>query len=240
MERLLAQLKALPPWQRHVLLLGIPIALILYLWFMLISPAGEEVDRLRGDVNREKTEVERLRASIKPSVLENLRKEEEKLNEEYSRKYTELTALVGEIPTQKDISLVLRSIGKVARSSGVKLLGMQIGTPQQASYQLAEEGGKKLIKEITVQQGQQGGQQQTQQQTKQQPKQAQQQEGVKFLRSELKLSFSGNYKQVSNFINTLKKEGVISYPVSMSLTNEGKELKGELVIYLIMKEGDRL
>lgn len=81
MQKLIEQFRALPPWQRYVLLLGLPIFLIVYIWLMLLSPAMDEVSRLKVEVDNAKADIQRTRASLNPAVLENLRKEEKALEE---------------------------------------------------------------------------------------------------------------------------------------------------------------
>jgi hypothetical protein len=144
--------------------------------------------------------------------------------------------MVGEIPTEKDAAKIIRNIGNIATKSGVVILNLQVSSPQKVNYELIQEGDKKIVKE--VQQQQQGQQQAQQQKTQQQQKQAQQQpKGVSFLRSELKITLSGPYGSVRKFLERLAKEGVISYPSSITLTPEGaNKVRAEVVLFLIMKE----
>ncbi|MCY0866516.1 MAG: hypothetical protein AB1353_08785 [Aquificota bacterium] len=236
MENIKAQFKNLPPWQKYFLVLGLPILLIFYIWFILISPALEETNRLRLEKDRVEKEIETIKGSMKPTILNNLKKEKERLELEYAQKYAELTSMVGEIPTEKDAAKIIRNIGNIATKSGVVILNLQVSSPQKVNYELIQEGDKKIVKE--VQQQQQGQQQAQQQKTQQQQKQAQQQpKGVSFLRSELKITLSGPYGSVRKFLERLAKEGVISYPSSITLTPEGaNKVRAEVVLFLIMKE----
>ncbi|MEJ5339471.1 MAG: hypothetical protein WHS43_07440 [Aquificaceae bacterium] len=246
MERLVAQLKALPPWQRYAILILIPLALILYLWFMMVTPALDERSKLEMDVRNLKADIERIKAGIDPKIMEGLKRQEEDLRAEYSKKYEELINLVGEIPTEKDMGIVLRNIGNIARKSGVLILGMQVTKPEKVEYYLAQDAEKKLVKEVPKpkegQQAQQQAQQPAQQQPAQQPVQQPQQkvESVAFLRSELKLSLTGDYRGVRNFLEGLRKEGIISYPSSLNLINEGNRVRTEINLYLLIKEGKEL
>jgi len=249
MENIKAQFKNLPPWQKYFLVLGLQILLSLYIWFILISPVLEETNKLKLEKEQVEKEIENIRNSIRPAILNGLRKEKERLEAEYAQKYAELTSMVGEIPTEKDAAKIIRNIGSIATKSGVVILNLQVSSPQKVSYELVQQGDKKLVKEI---QQQQQGQQQTQQQTQQQQQQMQQQQrqsqqqkqtqqkqpqGVSFLRSELKLTLSGPYGSVRKFLERLEKEGIISYPSSLALTPEGKnKVKAEVVLFLIMKE----
>jgi len=234
MQKLIEQFKAIPPWQRYVLLLGLPIFLIVYIWLMLLSPAMDEVSRLKVEVDNAKADTQRTRASFSPAVLENLRKEEKALEEEYLRKQAELVSLVGEIPTEKDVGRVIANIGRIAKRSKVTILNMQVSGAQRVSYTVVQEGEKKVVKELQQQQ------QQTEQQAQQQAQKQQPQEGVSLLKAELIMTLLGDYNSVRAFLDNMRREGIISYPVSLTLNTEGNRLRAELVINILMKEGQEL
>ncbi|MFN4012768.1 MAG: hypothetical protein ACK4KZ_02805 [Aquificaceae bacterium] len=225
MENIKAQLRNLPPWQKYVLVLGLPILLLLYIWFILVSPTLEEINKLKLEKEKVEKEIENIRNSIRPAVLNSLREEKEKLELEYTQKYAELTSMVGEIPTEKDAAKIIRNIGSIATKSGVVILNLQLSSPQKVSYELVQEGDKKFVKEIQ------------QQQEQPQVQQQQRPQGVSFLRSELRLILSGPYGSVRRFLERLEREGVISYPSSLSLAPEDKNrVRAEVVLFLIMKE----
>ncbi len=234
MQKLIEQFRALPPWQRYVLLLVLPLFLIVYIWLMLLSPAMDEVSRLKVEVDNAKADIQRTRASLNPAVLENLRKEEKALEEEYLRKQAELVSLVGEIPTEKDVGKVIANIGRIAKRSKVTILNMQVSEAQRVSYTVVQEGERKVVKELQQQQ------QQTEQQAHQQAQKQQPQESVSFLKAELKMTLLGDYNSVRAFLDNMRREGIISYPVSLSLNSEGNRLRAELVINILMKEGQEL
>ena len=225
MQKLIEQFKALPPWQRYVLLLVLPLFLIVYIWLMLLSPAMDEVSRLKVEVDNAKADIQRTRASLNPAILENLRREEKALEEEYLRKQAELVSLVGEIPTEKDVGKVIANIGRIAKRSKVTILNMQVSEAQRVSYTVVQEGERKVVKEL----------QQQQQESQQQP-----QEGVSLLKAELRITLLGDYNSVRAFLDNMRREGIISYPVSLSLNSEGNRLRAELVINILMKEGQEL
>ncbi len=234
MQKFIEQFRALPPWQRYALLLGLPIFLIVYIWLMLLSPAMDEVSRLKVEVDNAKADIQRTRASLNPAVLENLRKEEKALEEEYLRKQAELVSLVGEIPTEKDVGKVIANIGRIAKRSKVTILNMQVSGAQRVSYTVVQEGERKVVKELQQQQ------QQTEQQAHQQAQKQQPQEGVSFLKAELKITLLGDYNSVRAFLDNMRREGIISYPVSLTLNTEGNILRAEFVINILMKEGQEL
>ncbi len=233
MEKLMAQLKALPPWQKYAILLIVPLILILYIWFMMITPSLDEKSKLEVDIKNTKAEIDRLKAGIDPRKIDALKKQEEGLREEYSKKYAELTTLVGEIPTEKDVGLILKNIGNLAVKSGVLILGLQVSKPERVEYYIDQEFDRKLVREVPKPKESQQAQQQT--------KQAQQKvESVAFLKGELKLSLLGNYGSIRAFLEGLRKEGILSYPSELTLTNEGNGVKADINIYLLMKEGKEL
>ncbi|MEM2249479.1 MAG: hypothetical protein QXW26_04510 [Candidatus Nitrosocaldus sp.] len=235
MQKLIEQFKALPPWQRYVLILVLPLVLIVYIWLMLLSPAMDEVSKLKVEVNNAKADIQRIRASLNPAILENLRKEEKALEEEYLTKQAELVSLVGEIPTEKDVGKIIANIGRIAKRSKVKILNLQVSGAQKVSYAITQEGEKKVVKELQQQQQTQQQGQKGQQQTGQQP-----QEGVTLLRSEVKMTLLGDYASVRAFLDGMRREGIISYPVSLSLSSEGNKLRAEMVINILMKGGQEL
>lgn len=231
---LLDQIKNAPAWQRLAILVAIPILLILYFWTMLLSPALDEKSKLERDVENTKAELERLRLSISPRILENLREQRDKLKEEYSQKYTELTSLVGEIPTEKDVGKILKNIGALAQKNRVVVVNMQVSNPQKVQYYLDEQ--KKLVKEMkTPQQREQTKEEQAKQLQKEQEKQ-QTLEGVSFIRTEAKLTLLGNYSAIKGFLNDLRQRGIISYPVEIDLSNEGKKVRANLTLHLLLRE----
>lgn len=241
MEKLMAQLKALPPWQKYAILLIIPLILVLYLWFMMIMPSLDEKSKLEVDIKNTKADIDRLKVGIDPRKIDALKKQEEGLREEYSKKYAELTTLVGEIPTEKDVGLILKNIGNLAVRSGVLILGMEVSKPERVEYYIAQEVDRKLVRQVPKPKEGQQAQQQPAQQAQQQTKQAQQKvESVAFLRGELKLSLLGNYNSIRTFLESLRKEGILSYPSELTLTNEGNRVKADIIIYLLMKEGKEL
>ncbi len=239
MEKLIAQFRELPPWQRYAILILIPLVLVLYIWFMMITPVLDEKSKLETDVKNARADINRTRASMDPKIMENLRRQEEELRSQYSKSYAELTSLVGEIPTEKDMGLVLRSIGNIAKRSGVLILGMQVSNPEKVEYYLVQDGSKKLVKEVQKpKEGQQAQQQPAQQQPAKKPEQKP--ESVALLRSELRLSLIGDYRSVRSFLEGLKQEGVISYPSTLSINTEGNRVKADISLYLLIKEEKKL
>lgn len=226
MEKLISQFKALPQWQRFSILIVSPIALTALLWFMQISPVMEEIKKTREEIEKVKIEINNIRASIDHSLIENLKKQEEELKTELNRKEEELKKLVGEIPKEGEIGTLFRNIGRIAKRSGVNIFSMQASPPQAVSYAYIEG----VVKEIQQQQEQQKQAQQTQQAT---PLQS-----VNFMKSELKLSLMGSYVSIENFIVNLEREGILSYPVYLSLKPEGDRVRAEITIHLLMKGGE--
>ena len=225
MERLIAQFKALPPWQRAFLVALLPLILSIYVYMMLLSPALDEKDKLKKDIENTKGDLEGIRASLNPRVIESLRRQQKELEQEYLKKSEEIKNLVGEIPKEKDIGEIFKNIGKIAQKNRVVILSTQISNPEKVQYYI--EGEKKLVKVSTPQQTQQ---QPGQQQTQPSP------QGITLLKSDLRLTLLGDYRSIRGFLETLKKEGLISYPVEINLVNDGGRLRADLTLHLIFRE----
>ncbi len=149
------------------MLAGLPIALVLYMWFMLISSTMDEINKLEKEKEALRGDIENIKRSMNPALLKNLSAQKEQLTMELENKKAELTALVGTIPTQKEGGLMLREIGRLARKNGVSLLSVQVQSPQKVVYVLETTGDKKLVKEAQPQTQQQA--QQPQQQASNKP-----------------------------------------------------------------------
>ena len=226
--KLIQQLQQLPAWQRYVLFLGIPIALVVYSWTFFISKAREEISKLEAEKASEELSIKNIKASMDPKVIESLRQQEEKLKQELITKESELTLLVGAIPTKKDMGNVIKTLISLAGKNGVKVLSLQFREPQQTRYVLETAGDKKFVKEV---------QQQVQQQQPQQAQKTQSLEGVEYYKVETTMSLKGSYRGLTSFIEDLRKGGLVSYPTSISITNAEKNLiNATLNIVVVMKK----
>ena len=54
------------------------------------------------------------------------------------------------------------------------------------------------------------------------------------------MTLLGDYASVRAFLDGMRREGIISYPVSLSLSSEGNKLRAEMVINILMKGGQEL
>ncbi len=237
MGKIIAQFKALPPLQRYILLLAIPIVVIVYLWFMFISPTNDEISKLKMDIQKEKTEIENLKNTLKPAVLENLRNQEKKLMQDYQLKQAELVSLVGEIPTERDMALVVKNIGSIARKSNLTIMRIQVSNPQKTTFALYTEGEKKIVKEYQQQQQTSDQQKKDQQKRADKQQQATEQKTVSFLKSKVELELLGTYPSLKSFLDNLQQRGIISYPESLSISPEGQKIRAKLEINTLIKEG---
>lgn len=219
----------LPSWQRIVILFVFPLALLVYVWLLLLSPTLEEVKKLTDEIDRVRAEVQNIQRSMNPKIIENLKNKEEATKKLLEEKEKELTAIVGNIPGEKDIGMILRQVGVLARESGLTIINVQMGPRQEVLYTLETSGNEKFVKEV----------QEQQQKQKQEAKKV---EGVKYLRSELKMALLGKYENFKKFMEYMAEGGLISYPSSINLTQaEGGKLKGDISLYLLLsKEGNQL
>ncbi|WP_448587257.1 hypothetical protein [Thermocrinis sp.] len=233
MENLKARWAALPQWQKYVILLLLPIAIIVYVYLMLITPLKEELEKNRRERDQLISQIEELKRSTDLRVLDSLKKQKAELETQLIQKNQELERVVGEIPSKKDVSTVYRRLGLIARKSGVVILSVTLGKPAEVGYDIEktdkEKGMVKIVK--TQEQAQQ------QPDTPTQTQQATPPAVVKYPTAELKLSFAGKYSQINNFLRGLEKEGLVSYPSSLKIDKfEGDRLRGEISLFVLMKE----
>jgi len=229
MEKLKAQWSALPQWQKLLILLILPIAIIGYIYAMLIIPLREDLEKNR----KEKEELTRRIAELKrltdPQALEPLRKQREELEAQLEVKKRELELVIGEIPSTKDVSSVYKKLGAIASKSGVRILSINLAKPNEVNYTLEKTPEGKTIVKIVKEQPQQ---QEQQERKPQQPSDV-----VKHPTAELNISFVGSYANVVNFLKSLERGGLVSYPSAFRVERAERDmLKGELTILVIMKE----
>ncbi|RMH80862.1 MAG: hypothetical protein D6674_02150 [Acidobacteria bacterium] len=218
MRRAIERLRELPPYQRFIILLLIPLILIIYVYFMLFSPVLSEVRNLRSNIERTRSDIENIKASLDPAVLENLKKQEKELREEYLRKEEELITTVGLIPTERDVGLVVRNIGRLATKSELMVLSMHLTEAQKARYFIVQKDeGKSIVIEKPMQEPQQQNQQPQQTQKVQAEKE---EEGVTLTKRDLLLLvYSRNEAGIKKFLESLRKEGIVSYPLSLDIVS---------------------
>ncbi len=218
MRRAIERLRELPPYQRFIILLLIPLILIIYVYFMLFSPVLSEVRNLRSNIERTRSDIENIKASLDPAVLENLKKQEKELREEYLRKEEELITTVGQIPTERDVGLVVRNIGRLATKSELMVLSMHLTEAQKARYFIVQKDeGKSIVIEKPMQEPQQQNQQPQQTQKVQAEKE---EEGVTLTKRDLLLVvYSRNEAGIKKFLESLRKEGIVSYPLSLDIVS---------------------
>ena len=230
MEKLKAQWSALPEWQKLLILLILPIAIIGYIYAVLIPPLRKDLEKNRKEKEGLATRIEELKRLTDPKALEPLRKQRDELKAQLEVKRQELELVVGEIPSTKDVGTIYKKLGAIASKSGVRLLSINLAQPNEVGYTLEKTPEGKAVVKIVKEQPQQQGQQQ--QQKSQQPSDV-----VKHPTAELKISFVGSYASVVNFLKALEKGGVVSYPSAFRVERAEKDmLKGELTILVIMKE----
>jgi len=235
MEKLKAQWSALPQWQKLLILLILPVAIIGYIYAMLITPLREELEKNRKEKEGLATRIAELKRLTDPKALEPLRRQRDDLKAQLEVKKQELELVVGEIPSTKDAGTIYKKLGAIASKSGVRLLSVSLAKPNEVGYTLEKTPEGKVLVKIAREQTQQQGQQQ--QQRPQEQKQQQPSDVVKHPTAELKISFVGSYASVVNFLKSLERGGFVSYPSTFKVDRfEQGMLKGDLTILIIMKE----
>jgi hypothetical protein len=209
MEKLKAQQSALPQWQKLFILLILPIAIIGYIYVMLITPLKEELEKNR----KEKEELDRRIAELKrltdPKALEPLRRQRDDLKAQLEVKKQELELVVGELPSTEDVSSVYKKLGAIARKSGVRILSINLAKPNEVGYTLEKTPeGKAVVKIVKEQPQQQDNSKQKSQQKAQEQKTTNLQCGKNIPTAELKISFVGSYANIVNFLKISGKREV--------------------------------
>ncbi|MFN3813421.1 MAG: hypothetical protein ACK4SM_02205 [Aquificaceae bacterium] len=213
----------LPYWQRIVILLVFPLAIMGYIWFLFLSPTMEEVKKLTDEKSRVQADVQSIQRSMNPRIIEGLKSKEEETKKLLEEKERELTAIVGNIPREKDIGVVLKQVGVLVRKSGLVIINLRMEPQQEMMYTLETSGSERFVKEVQKQQ--------------QQPNKGPQVEGIEYLRSELRISLLGRYENFKKFIEHMAEGGFVSYPSSISFTQaEGGKLKGDMSLYLLLSK----
>ncbi len=229
MEKLKAQWSALPQWQKLIILLVLPIAIIGYTYVMFINPLIEDLEKSKKEKEELTRSIEELKRLANPKALEPLRKQRDELKAQLEVKKQELELVVGEIPSTKDAGTIYKKFGAIANETGVRILSISLAQPNEVGYTLEKTPEGRAVVKIVREQTQQQGQQE---QKPQQPS-----EVVKHPTAELKISFVGSYANVVNFLKALEKGGFVSYPSTFSVDRSEKGmLKGDLTILIIMKE----
>lgn len=219
----------LPTWQKYTLLLGLPAVLIIYVLFLFVLPTKEEVNKITAEKERTQEDIQNIQRSMNPKTIENLKKKEEETRRLVEEKDRELANIVGTIPTERDVSLILRSIGVLAKKSGLTIANIQMGQKQETTYTLETFGNEKLVREVQPKP--------QQQQKKQEKKEKQKEEGVTYLKADVKITLLGTYPAFERFMEGMAKGGIISYPYSLQISHAGEgKLRGELDIFVLVKK----
>jgi Tfp pilus assembly protein PilO len=229
MEKLKAQWSALPQWQKLIILLVLPIAIIGYTYVMLINPLIENLEKSKKEKEELTRSIEELKRLANPKALEPLKKQRDELKAQLEVKKQELELVVGEIPSTKDTGTIYKKFGAIASETGVRILSINLAQPNEVGYTLEKTPEGRAVVKIVREQTQQQGQQE---QKPQPPSDV-----VKHPTAELKISFVGSYANVVNFLRSLERGGFVSYPSAFSVDRSGNGmLKGDLTILIIMKE----
>jgi Tfp pilus assembly protein PilO len=229
MEKLKAQWSALPQWQKLIILLVLPIAIIGYTYVMLINPLIENLEKSKKEKEELTRSIEELKRLANPKALEPLKKQRDELKAQLEVKKQELELVVGEIPSTKDTGTIYKKFGAIASETGVRILSINLAQPNEVGYTLEKTPEGRAVVKIVREQTQQQGQQE---QKPQPPSDV-----VKHPTAELKISFVGSYANVVNFLRSLERGGFVSYPSAFSVDrSENGMLKVDLTILIIMKE----
>ncbi len=233
-----------PVWQRVLLVIIVPAVIIGVLWFYMVKPTLEERDRLRQEKSRLEQEINRYRNLIKPEILEGLRSQIAKLEEEVERKREELEKVVGRIPTRKDLERIFGEMNYIAGLRNLVITKISISRPRVQNLQLVEKEGKKIVQVVAVQQQQRRPvrrqvrrPQRSGRQPAQQRQQQQQPQGVPIVTVEIAMSLEGRTKDVQAFLQDLHRRGIVSYPKSVKIkpVRQEEKVQADVVIDVILQ-----
>ena len=239
MEKLKAKWESPPKWQKTMILFLLPIAIMAYFYMMIISPMQEELKKAKKEKEQILIDIENQRRLTNPKVLDPLKKKKEELEAELIQKRLELERVVGDLPSERDMGAIYRKLGLIAKRHGVSILSVSLAKPTETAYDIEKlQDGTVIVKVVGADQQQQSQPTgQPQQQSQPQQQQAGPSTAVKHPTAELRLSFVGSYSQIINFLRSLEQEGIVSYPSSLRIDgSEANRLRGELSIFVVMKE----
>ena len=214
MPSLKEQWEATPAWQRMVVAVALPLVAIGAVWMYVVKPDMETKDRLTKEKQQLNQEIAKYKRLIRPGALKKLEEQLENLKKEEEAKKKELEKVVGDIPTQREIEKVFGEINRIAVSKNLVITSISLSSPKTQNLQLVEKGGKKFVKPAVQQQQQRkrGRGRRGRAKKKQAPAQ-----GIPITTVEVAMNLEGRTKDVYGFLEALYKQGLVSYPKSVSL-----------------------
>ena len=231
MADLREQWEATPLWQKIVLVFAFPTIVAGAIWFYIIKPDLERKEKLLEEKKNIKMEIQNYRNLLKPQVLKNLEKKISQLEERLEEKKKELEKVVGTIPTVKDLDRIFGKINSLAFESGVIIGKVKLSDPIERRFTLSEKNGRKVVQEVKaqpapqVQRGRRGVR--TQKVT-----------GTPLTVITVELRVLGTTEKISRFLESLYREGIVSYPKSLSIKPDRERgvLTADLTIDVILQK----
>jgi len=207
------QWEAAPLWQKAIIILVLPGVLLGAIWFYAIKPDMEERDKLVNEREQLRQEVENYRKMSRPQVIENLKRELERLKGE-EEKRRELDSMVGKLPTKKEVEKVFGEINSLALSNDLVITRIAVSEPRDYNVELVENGGKRFLKQVDSKGA-----------------------GVPITTMEVSMSFEGSASGVYRFLRGLQEKGIVSYPKSIRLkpVKEKGLVSADIVIEVVLQ-----
>lgn len=208
------QWEAAPLWQKAIIILVLPGVLLGAIWFYAIKPDMEERDKLVNEREQLRQEVEKYRKMSRPEVIENLKRELERLKGEEEEKRRELESMVGKLPTKKEVERVFGEINSLALSNDLVITRIAVSEPKDYNVELVENGGKRFLKQVDSKGA-----------------------GVPITTMEVSMSFEGSASGVYRFLKGLQEKGIVSYPKSIKLkpVKEKGLVSADIVIEVVLQ-----
>ena len=208
LEDLKAQWEQAPTWQKIVVLTIFPALVGFAIYYYGISPLLKEREELINRREHVKVQVEQLKKlAQRPQILDELRRELEKLLEQERRVKEEFERKVGELPTSDRIDIILGKLNSHLFKRGLTVLRVSLSEPVTKTFNLEKTGDKLRVVEAK--------------------------QGLSVKVVEVEMVVEGSARQVIGFLKDLRSSKVISYPKSLTM-DRGKSDKLRSVITIVL------
>ncbi len=134
----LQQWETAPLWQRLIIAVVFPVVVAGSLWFYLVSPQKEEIQRLKEERMQKRQELVRLNGLLKGNLLERLSQERDKLLRELQEKQKQL----GYVLEVERSPQIFRSIDSIISRNGGTVLFVKTSNLMSEEFPLGENTEK--------------------------------------------------------------------------------------------------
>lgn len=211
MEELKKQWQILPTWQKYLVSGAFPLAITYLIFSFLLSPAREQVLKLKKQKQELENSIRILTLQLNPAKLSALKKQLEEKKKKLEKEEKELGREIGKVIKKADIGKTLDFIERSRKESGVEISYISWGAISKTTFFLNEVGGRKFVSENG------SG------------------VNVSIYKGEITLGVLGSWENIFNFMRSLKKS-FVSYPQGLRLERTKDGMKADLRLYVLMLE----